>query len=139
MKALEELTREIWKDIPSFEGFYQASDMGRIRSVDRIITYKDGRKGLYKGQIIKQRIGKVGYLMLSVSVGSKIKTFTVHRLIALAFIPNPENKPEVNHKNGKYIDNKLENLEWVTPKENTQHAIRTGLINNRGSKRFFKY
>lgn len=121
--------QEIWKDIPSYEGLYQVSNFGRIRSLDRIINTKNNIKQIYKGKILKPIVDKKGYLRVGLSKNNKILTKQVHRLVALAFIPNPENKPTVNHKKGIKTDNRVSQLEWSTYKEQTQHAIKTGLIN----------
>ena len=75
-----------------------------------------------------------GYLMIAICNNNKVKQMSVHRLIAETFIPNPENKPEVNHKNGIKSDNRVQNLEWNTRKENVDHAILNGLLDNRGEK-----
>jgi len=122
---------EIWKDIKDYEGYYQISNLGRVKSLYRIIKHEA------KGEIIiLQKILKVwfssGYFRITLWKNNKRKTKTIHRLIALNFIPNPENKKEINHKNGIKTDNRIENLEWCTHKENMHHAIKNGLINCKG-------
>ena len=119
-----------WRYIPDWEKMYMASNTGKIKSVNRWVVYSDGRKYFYKG-IERRLIGNVpdGYLRVSLSVGDKAKLFLVHRLVALAFIPNPEKKPFINHKNGIKQDNRPENLEWATSKENVNHAFANGLMN----------
>jgi len=126
---------EIWKDIAGYEGYYQVSDLGRVRSVDRIINrvYKGNTK--YKGGILKHNLNHKGYPVVYLSLNSKKKTMSIHRLVALAFIPNPFNLPEVNHI-GKYPDgregNKLDNrpvsLKWCTGEENLEHARKNKLF-----------
>ena len=121
---------EIWKDIEGYEGLYQVSNYGRVRSLDRYVKQNHNTKQLKKGKIIKQQKGHKGYLILSLCKDKKRKTFKVHRLVAQAFIPNLENKPQVNHINGDKTDNRIENLEWATNGENGLHAYKNGLRPN---------
>lgn len=111
---------ELWKDIKGYEGFYQVSDMGRVRSLNRIDNI--GRR--LTGKILIQMTDKDGYLMLGLSKQSKSKKHKVHRLVACAFIPNKECKPEVNHIDENKKNNYLKNLEWSTRKENENHGTK---------------
>lgn len=103
---------EQWQDIPGYEGLYQVSTLGRIK----------GNRG-----IKSLRIDKRGYLTVWLCKDSIQKNYKAHRLVALAFIPNPENKATVNHIDGNKQNNCVENLEWATHSENINHANRTGL------------
>lgn len=120
------LNKEIWKDIPDYEGLYQASNLGRIRSLDRIIISSKGVSMPYKGKILSQSSdGCKGYLKVKLSKNGKAKTFRVHYLIAITFL---DKKGEcINHKDGNKINNNVENLEWVTYSENNKHAYDNGL------------
>lgn len=109
-------THEVWKEIAESKGLYSVSNKGRVRNNET-------------GYILKPVDFSRGYLKVSIKNGDRVEVNRmVHRLVAMAFIPNPENKPEVNHKNGIHGDNRLENLEWVTGEENRSHAYETGLV-----------
>lgn len=114
---------EIWKPVVGCEGFYEVSSMGRIKSLHG------------KGRFIKLQINRSGYWASGMIMNGKKVFKSVHRLMAIAFLENPENKPAVNHKNGIKTDNNLDNLEWCTFSENTIHAIKTGLTSKPWSKR----
>ena len=119
--------KELWKDIKGYEGCYQVSNLGRIKSLDRMTNNQYGEYFM-KGRILKNSIIKdKGYCRVSLNNGNGKISTRVHRLVAEAFIPNPENKPEVNHKDGNKLNNCVSNLEWCTNKENIEHSIRTGL------------
>lgn len=108
------MSEEIWRDITGYEGLYQVSNCGRVKSF------------YHGGRILKQSL-KRGYMFVELYLNTNGKIHIVHRLVAQAFIPNPLNKLEVNHINGIKTDNRVENLEWVTRSENEQHAYDTGL------------
>lgn len=116
---------EIWKPCYGFEGFYEASSLGRIRSLSRTVKSGFGSTRTFKGRIIKGGTQLDGYKTsgLRIGTGKKIHKKTA-RLIALTFIPNPEKKPQVNHKNGIRTDDRVENLEWVTASENIIHSMK---------------
>lgn len=118
---------EIWKDIKGYEGLYQISNFGRVKSLKRKTL---NSKCLYD-KILNNRINHNGYFMIFLSKNKKIKGFRINRLVAEAFLPNPNNKPQVNHKDGNKTNNRIDNLEWCTAKHNTQHAIKNGLRTNK--------
>ena len=112
--------KEIWREIAEFN-MYQVSNIGRVKRIS-------------KEHCLKPEKDKDGYLKVRLHYRERNKKFFVHRLMAITFIPNPENKPQVNHINGIKNDNRLENLEWVTPSEQIQHAYDTGLQSAKGEK-----
>lgn len=114
---------EIWSDISGYEGMYQVSNQGRIRGLDRIIVQKDGKKQKIRGKIISIGIKNNGYYMGQICSKGKMVNLTVHRLMALAFIPKVEGKEYVNHIDGNRANNNLSNLEWVNMKENSLHGV----------------
>lgn len=118
---------EKWKDVFGYEGLYQVSDAGRVRSLDINRVDKLGRKLKKKGRILKG-IEVMGYLKVNLWKGGVMKIHAVHRLVAIAFIPNPEGKPQINHKDGNKENNHVSNLEWCTHSENTRHAYDNDLI-----------
>ena len=125
---------EIWKDIKGYEGMYQVSDLGRVRSLDRKCLNREGVMVRRKGAIKSLSKNRQGYLYVNLSSGTKNATnkrTRVHRLVAEAFIPNPENKPQVNHKDLDKSNNSVSNLEWVTRKENVEHAWENGACKSR--------
>lgn len=125
---------ENWKPVVNFEGFYEISDQARVRSLH------DGRK-FKAGHVMSPKLGKWGYFYVNLYRNGKFsKTLKIHRMVATAFVPNPNNKPEVNHKDGNKQNNLPTNLEWVTESENVIHAFATGLHSGdkmRGEKNGF--
>jgi hypothetical protein len=130
---------EIWKNIKGFEGAYQVSNHGRVKSLYRVITRGDGVKKTISEKIMNPSRDRAGYPTVCLSIGSLRKPYKVHRLVLEAFIENPENKACVNHKNGVKHDNRLENLEWATHQENSQHAFDTGLRTAPKGKKHWAY
>ena len=110
--------KEIWKDIDGYEGMYQISNLGRVKSLER----KDRMGRLVKEKIIKPKDDKDGYKRLILYKDGKGKNYRIHRLVATTFIPNPENKPQVNHKDCNVSNNNVDNLEWVISLENNNHG-----------------
>lgn len=119
--------KEIWKDIAGYEGIYQISNLGNVRSVDRLVK-KNGGYRKVNGQAIKPYPWGAGYLYVLLHRDQMKASRSIHRLVAKAFIQNPDGKPEVNHIDGDKHNNRVENLEWATPSENERHAYSTGLI-----------
>lgn len=117
---------EIWKDIKGYERLYQVSNFGNVKSLDRYIINKNGDKQYFPGKYLNQGISD-NYLKVTLSKSNKQRTFRVHILVARTFIPNPENKPEVNHMDGDKSNNRVDNLEWNTRSENELHAYKNGL------------
>jgi hypothetical protein len=104
---------EIWKDVVGYEGLYLVSDLGNMKSLPR---------GFTKGKILKPMLQR-GYANICLCKNGIIKRVRIHRIQAIAFIPNPENKPYINHKNGVRNDNRIENIEWCTNSENQKHSF----------------
>lgn len=120
-----------WKPLPDYENSYAACEDGRIKSLERIITVKKEEKIFYRKQaelILCQVSDGKGYANVVLSAKAKPFKKLVHRLIAIAFIPNPEHKPQVNHIDGNKMNNHASNLEWCTQKENSIHASEIGLL-----------
>lgn len=109
---------EIWKDIPHYEGLYQVSNLGRVKSLDRTVVGKDGNSYFKKGCFITQHDNTKGYLFVYLWRNNESKREYTHRLVALAFIDNPEHKPQVDHIDTDRQNNRAENLRWVTQSEN---------------------
>jgi hypothetical protein len=114
---------EIWK---VFESGYEVSNLGNVRSIDRVVeTRKQPLK--LKGKLLKPAIDKKGYKRVAIMINGKLTTLKVHRVVAMAFIENVNNKPQVNHKDGNKLNNAITNLEWVSNSENVKHAYKNGL------------
>ena len=107
----------MYKSINGYEGIYEINELGKIRSVDRIVECKDGSIRKYKGKELKPSMYKGGYSNVQLCKNGISKTWGVHRLVAEAFLPNPDNLPEVHHKNHDTNDNRAHNLAWVTRAE----------------------
>lgn len=125
---------ETWKRIADYYNRYDISNYGRVRSnkfqspIDTI-----GRRRIFKVRILSWNLMTIGYYRVVLSQNQQSKSITVHRLVANAFVPNPKNKPCVNHIDGNKLNNNPNNLEWVTQSENMLHAYKTGLIKKDGS------
>lgn len=114
--------KEIWKEITGYEGYFEVSNLGNFRSKDRIIKYKQKGTRLYPGKPVKTETIVEGYQRIVLMKEGVKKRYMCHRLVAQMFIPNPDNKPFVNHINGNPKDNRVDNLEWCTQSENELHS-----------------
>lgn len=124
---------ETWKDISGYEGYYQVSNLGRVRSLDRVLSFKANRRNrayqrLLTGRVLYQHTDPHGYKTVSWSFENKHETKYVHRLVATAFVDNPRKLSDVNHIDGVKTNNYTGNLEWVTKQENMVHAFVHGLV-----------
>lgn len=132
--------KEIWKSISGYEGLYEVSNYGKIRSLNRVLNRKDGVKTSIKGKILTYNICRKGYYRSKLCKGDGGKYKTIHRLVAIEFIPNPKKLPQINHIDGDKSNNNVENLEWCTNKYNMEHAIENGLTRfNNTSKPVSQY
>ena len=122
---------EVWKDIKDYEGLYQVSNLGRVKSLQRIVSYVYGER-MMEEKILKGSICVYGYLRVNLRKNGINKTIKIHKLVAQTFISNPDNKETVNHINGIKTDNRVKNLEFCTRRENNLHAYKTGLKCQRG-------
>lgn len=127
------MNKEIWKDIKGFENLYQVSNFGRIKSYDKIVYVESNNqyvnfiaKKKYKSKIKKLKILPTNYIQVTLTKDNKNYYKYVHRLVAEAFIPNPNNLLEVNHKDSNRKNNCVDNLEWCSSKENKIHSILYG-------------
>lgn len=127
---------EIWKDIEGFEGWYQVSNKGQVRSLDRYVNHRSGGDRFMKGRILSHSI-RSGYCEVSLWINGEQTGKSIHRLVAETFLPNPNDYPCVNHKDGIKTNNDVSNLEWCTYSENHIHARRTGLNKYYGQSHHF--
>lgn len=137
---VEDLENEVWLDIKDFEGFYQVSNCGRIRSKTRISnSSKSGKsyKRILNSRIIRPNFTRGSYMSVGLHKNGKAKTMSLHRLVAAAFLENPDNLPEVNHIDSNPINNHVENLEWCSTLDNRLHAMEFGKWNFKGEKAVF--
>jgi hypothetical protein len=130
---------EIWKPVPNYEGYYEASSNGLVRSVERVVILKN-KKGqdrpcLFKGKVLKpcekiykNKVNAMTRKQVVLSKDGKTRTFDVHKVIAMTFLENPNNYDTINHKDGNPHNNKAENLEWVSRADNIRHAFKNALI-----------
>lgn len=130
---------EKWKACKEESPFHEVSSRGRIRSIGRSIINKNGKKLFIKAKIMKPVPNRYGYMLVTFKYDLKSFIVSLHRLVAKYFVPNPENKPVINHKNGKKGDNRAQNLEWVTTGENLQHSYRVLGRDRKAGKKCWLY
>lgn len=128
---------EIWMPCKGFESQYEVSNLGRVKRKKGITVYKNGVIARFSETILKHAKNKKGYHKVYLSIKSKKYTKSVHRLVALSFIDNPENKATVNHIDCNKDNNRVENLECLTNKENMQHAFKSGVYKERDKTTIF--
>ena len=121
------MSTEVWKPIENYQGYYSVSNLGRIRSEERVVPHKRSGSKTIREKILAPGLNRHGYLLAYLTQNGVKKTMKIHRLVAEAFLDNPNNLPAVNHKNGLKIDNSVDNLEWCSFAANNQHAYDSGL------------
>jgi hypothetical protein len=121
---METKIEEIWKDVVGYEGLYKVSSFGSICSLVRSNQYPNGT-------ILKGILLNIGYLMVNLYKNKSVKCHHVHRLVALSYIPNPDDKKQVNHIDGNPLNNNIENLEWVSHRENMRHWMKNSVLGDR--------
>ena len=127
------MKNEEWRDVVGYEGRYQVSSMGRVKSLERKVKHWCGGERIQKERILKPCADRGGYLRIGLCDGEKQKTFKVHRLVCEAFHENPDNKPQVNHINEIKTDNRASNLEWATARENSNFGTRNERIGKKSA------
>lgn len=120
----------VWKTYPDYP-FIEANQFGEIRTIDRVVTCKNGVKRHYKGRMLKQQKDRDGYLLVRPCMNGKAVTLKVHRIVAICFLPNPDNLPQINHKDNNPKNNSVDNLEWCTGKYNIAYREKYGTALNR--------
>lgn len=130
---------ETWRSIPNYEGIYEISNLGNIKSIDRYEIQSNGIKRFRKGRILKLSLDKYGYNRVELNKNSISKLCLIHRLVAETFIPNPLNLPQVNHKDEDKTNNQVDNLEWCTRDYNNAFGTRTKRISKKLSKKVYQY
>ena len=137
---MEDNKEEIWKDVKGYEGLYQVSNLGRVKSLERAIIRKDGKKLPVEERILEPSTNRYGYLLVNFSDSSgEKKTFPVHRLVCKTFHENPKNKPCVNHIDENKTNNTASNLEWCTYEENNNHGTHNTRMAKTRSKQVGQY
>jgi hypothetical protein len=131
------MIEEVWKSVKGFEACYEISNLGNVKSLDRHVLISTGSR-FQKGRTISQRINNCGYVSVRLSKNGYTKTCFIHRLLAEAFLSNPDELPMVNHIDGNKLNNLIENLEWCSHSQNIQHAYDNGMIDSNKGKNHYK-
>lgn len=131
------MSSQNWKPIDGYLGFYEVSDHGMVRSINRAASLPNGKTKKISGRTLSPKRHSQGYQFVCLSKDGKVKNRYIHRLVAIAFIPNPSGLSEVNHLSGNKQDNNVDNLQWVTHRDNVQHAYDNGLCSTVGSSHHF--
>ena len=129
---------EIWKDIAGYEGIYQVSNLGNVRSLDRYIINSKGSKCFLKGKLMKLNKSGGGYVCINLTKNGKVKGHFVHRLVAQAFIPNPHNLLQINHIDECITNNCVDNLEWCNSYYNTHYGTRNQRLQEKRHYHYYK-
>ena len=134
------MENEIWKPIKDYEGLYEVSNLGRVKSLERKVAHPIVKEKTIKEKLLKYNTDKNGYLYVTLYKDGKSKSLKIHRLVAIAFISNPDNKPDIDHINTNKADNRVDNLRWVTKEENMNNPLtkEKQKINTSG-ERHYKY
>lgn len=115
--------KELWKALSGYEGYYEVSNKGNVRSVDREVVGSDNKRYFYRGRLLKQHPDRVGYMRVALTKDKRTSWRSVHRLVAQAFVPNPSNLPEINHKDENKSNNSADNLEWCDRNYNVRYGL----------------
>lgn len=130
MENTQQQVKEEWRPVAGYEGLYEVSDLGRVRSLDRVVIHKWAGEAMKHGKVLslRSRRGRPGYCFAALydGVSKKQKRMSVHRLVAICFIGNPSKKQMVNHIDGNPLNNSVSNLEWCTASENSIHSFTLG-------------
>ena len=122
---------EEWKPVVGYEGYYEVSNLGRVRSVERLVVSKTGRRRVFPSVVLSLYANCYGRMLVGLWRDNRINRLSVHRLVAMAFLPNPDNLPEVNHKDENPQNNRLDNLEWCTRVYNLNYGTRVERISEK--------
>lgn len=137
ISKIKKIVRMNWREIEQYNGAYMINEVGDVKSVDRLVITKTGCSRLIRSRAISCRVNNFGYATVRLSKDGKTSTCFVHRLVARAFIDNPDNLPQINHLSGDKLDNSVSNLEWVDASKNANHAYANGLNKHKGQDHIY--